>query len=229
MKLKFRILALTAVTVLTLTFAGQGFAAVTPFTDLANVTAKDKILTLQERGFVHGVLNNKFLPNATLTAAQGIQLIVNTLDLNLDLIRFIKAPKATDSFDKANDDAWYANALITASVHGLGLPRDLDPHQSWTREEFTHQLISAMDMHGGLPMIKLVPVEVSDQDKLTVGYDGSLQRALAYGIVKLDATGKFQPKAEITRAEAAEQIFNALEYINAHPVPTPDPNQAPVE
>jgi hypothetical protein len=226
MKTKFKMITLTAVTALTLTFAGQSFAAISPFSDLTNVTAKDKILALQEQGLVHGITNDLFAPNVTITAAQGVQLIVNALDLNLDLVRFLKEPKATDYYKNAKNDAWYANALITASVNGIVLPADLDPNKKWTREEFTHQLISTIETHSNLPQIKLAPVEIADNADLTIDYDGSIQRALAYNVVKLDAKGNFHPKAEISRAEAAEQIFNALEYIKAHPAPSTQPDQA---
>ncbi|QGQ99720.1 S-layer homology domain-containing protein [Paenibacillus psychroresistens] len=226
MKTKFKMITLTAVTALTLSFGAQSFAASQPFSDLNNVTAKDKIISLQEQGLVHGITNDLFAPNVTITAAQGVQLIVNALDLNLDLVRFLKEPKATDYFKNANDKAWYANALITASVNGLVLPADLDPNKKWTREEFTHQLISTIESHSNLPMIKLVPVEIADNADLTVDYDGSIQRALAYNVVELDDKGNFHPKAEISRAEAAVQIFNAIEYIKAHPGPTVSPEPA---
>jgi hypothetical protein len=224
MKTKFKMITLSAVTVLTITFAGQSFAAINPFSDLTNVTAKDKILSLQEQGLVHGISNDLFAPNVTITAAQGVQLIVNALNLNLDLVRFVKEPKATDYYKNANNDAWYANALIIASANGIELPADLDPNKKWTREEFTHQLISTIETHSNLPQIKLAPVEINDNADLTIGYDGSIQRALAYNVVKLDAKGNFHPKAEISRADAAEQIYNALEYIKAHPAPSPHPD-----
>ena len=223
---KSKMLSLSVASLITITFAVNNFAAVNPFTDLTNVAAKQKILVLQEKGYVKGVGNNLFAPNDKITSAQGIQFIVNALELNLDLVRFIKAPKATDYFVKANNNAWYANTLIVASVNGLELPRDLDPSQEWTREEFTHYLIQSMEKHFNLPKIKLVPVEIADQDKISIGYDGSIQRSLTYGVTVLDEKGKFNPKGEITRAEVAEQIYNALEYIKAHPAPVIDPNKS---
>ena len=214
--MKSRIVSLSTATVLMLTLVGQTFAATNPFTDLTNVDSKEKILILQQKGYVKGVGNNLFAPDTTITAAQGIQFIVNALELNLDHVRFIKEPKATDYFKNADNDAWYAYTLIVATVNGLELPTDLNPNEKWTREEFTHRLIQAIETHEELPKIKLVPVMVVDQDQLTIEYDGSIQRALAYGIAKLDAEGKFNPKGEITRAEVADQIYNALEYIKAH-------------
>ncbi|MEI7884136.1 MAG: S-layer homology domain-containing protein [Clostridia bacterium] len=217
MKVKMKMLVTSIIIISALTVSS--FAAVSPFIDLEGVSAKTKILDLQEAGIIKGVGNTRFSPKANITAAQGIQLIVNALKLNIDNIRFIKAPLATDYFTKANNEAWYATALIIASVKGMPLANDLDPNQAWTKEEFTYQLIQAVDTYANLPMIKLVPIKLADQAELTVSYDGAIQRALAYGVIKLDSAGKFQPKAKITRAAAAEQIYNALEYIKAHPAP----------
>ncbi|WP_379138896.1 S-layer homology domain-containing protein [Paenibacillus sp. sgz500958] len=220
MKKMMKNLALSGTALLALSFAGQSFAAAAPFSDVANSTAKNKIVSLYDKGVINGVGNGQFKPNASMTAAQGIQLIVKALDLNLDLVRFIKEPKATDYFANANNDAWYANTLITAAVNNMDLPADLDPNKVWTREEFTHQLILAMESHSNLPMIKIIPVEIADVSEFTNGYDGSIQRALVLGIAKLDSKGNFKPAGPITRADAAEMTYNALEYIKAHPAPS---------
>jgi len=222
MGIKSKIVSLSTATVLTFVLTVNSFAAINPFTDLTNVSAKEKILALQERGYVNGVGEGLFAPDNAITAAEGIQLIVNALELNLDLVRFIKEPKATDYYTKADNDAWYADGLIIASVNGFELPTDLDPSQEWTREEFTYHLIKATERHGNLPMINLIPVEIADQDQLTIIYAGAIQRALAYNVAKLDTEGKFNPNDKISRAEAAEQIYNALEYIKAHPAPVID-------
>ena len=219
MKIKSKLVSMSVTILLTVTFALQSFAAIAPFTDLTNVVAKDKILSLQERGYLTGIGDCLFAPDSSVTAAQGIQFIVSSLELNLDLVRFIKEPKATDYFPKADNTAWYANTLIIATINGIELPKDLDPNKEWTREEFTYHLIYAIEKKGHLPSINIISVKVADQDKLTSSYDGAIQRALVYGVAKLDADSKFNPKAGISRAAAAEQIYNALEYLNSHPAP----------
>jgi hypothetical protein len=207
---------------LTLAFAGYSFAADEYFTDLTGVPSKDKILAMQEKGYITGVGNHLFAPDEKVTAAQGVQFIVNCLDLNLDLVKFAKEPKATDYFVKADNNAWYANALIIASVNGLEFPADLDPNKLWTREEFTYQFISAAEKHANLPLINIVPVNIADQDQLSISYDGAIQRALVYGVVSLDDHGEFNPKDTISRVEAIDQIYNMLKYIEKHPMPVAD-------
>lgn len=219
MKKTFKLVTLSAAAALALTFAGQQFASAAAFTDLNNVPDKEKIIALQNSGLIKGISASQFGPHIAISEAEGVQMIVNSLGLNLDLIRFVKEPKASDYFANANDSAWYSQALIIAAVHGLDLPADLKPGQKLTREEFTHQLIDAIEISGRLPMIKPVVLEFKDQDQVKADYSGSIQRALNYGVVQLDANGKFNPQQKITRAEAAVAISNALAYLKAHPAP----------
>lgn len=219
MKNTFKMMTVTAAAVLALSLTGQSFASAAAFKDLQNVPDKDKIIALQNSGLIKGISADQFGPNISITTAQGVQMIVGALDLNLNAIRFVKEPHATDYFKNANDSAWYAQALIIAGVHGLDLPADLKPGEKLTREAFTYQLIDAMENTNRLPMIKPVVVEYADQDQVKVEYSGAIQRALNYGVLKLDTSGKLNPKQEITRAEAAVAVSNALAYLKAHPAP----------
>lgn len=208
MMTKKRILgAMLAVMTLTSTsFAGTGF------NDIANVKEAQSILTLQERGIINGTSSDTFSPDRILSSVEGIHMINAAFDLNLDLVRFIKEPLATDYFKNADDKAWYAYGLIVATVNGVELPADLDPKADWTKEEFLYRLVSTLEVKNELPMIKLVPVEIKDADSITPEYSGLLQRALHYGIVELDKDGKLDPEKALTRAEAAEILLHTIEY-----------------
>lgn len=216
------LIALSAAALLQITTAGQTYASSSTFTDIDNVAAKDKVVYLENHGIVGGVASGHFAPYESLTGAQEVSLIVKALGLNLDTVRFIKEPKATDYFKNADDEAWYANALIIAAVNGLEFPSDFDPNKKITREEFTYNLIRAMELKKEMPMINMMYIEVKDEDQLKVEYSGAIQRAIKYGVIKLDAEGKFHPKDEITRVDAAEEIYNALDYLEKY-------NQTPLK
>jgi hypothetical protein len=133
MKIKIKVITLTMILLLSMT--GQSFAASNPFTDINDTTAKDKIVKLYEDGVIKGMGDGLFNPDGTVTAAQGVQMIVNAFDISLAAFLFIKAPQATDWFKNAKDNAWYADALIRAGANDIGLPADLDPNEKWTKEE----------------------------------------------------------------------------------------------
>jgi len=211
-KTKNRILA-TVLAVMTLT--GTSFAG-TGFTDITNVKESQAILTLQERGIIKGTSSDTFSPERILTAVEGIHMINAAFDLNLDLVKFIKEPLATDYFKNADNKAWYAYGLIVATVNGVELPADLDPKSNWTKEAFIYHLVSTLEVELELPMIKLIPVDIKDEVNLTPEYSGLLQRALHYGIVELDTDGNLDPKKALTRAEAAEILLKTIEFAELH-------------
>lgn len=206
MKLKIKTIALT--TVLLLAMTGQSFAAANPFTDINDIHSKDKIVELYDQGVIKGTGNGLFHPDGTLTAAQGVQMIVNAFDISLASIDFIKAPLAADWFQKADDKAWYADAFIRAGANDIGLPADLDPNALWTKEDFTYYLIMAMESHYNMPMINMMYIEVADESDMTIEYQGAVQRSMKYNITALDQDQKFYPKKPLTRAEAAEMIYD---------------------
>ncbi len=86
------IMALVAMMLFTL---GQ---TVWAFKDVKNDANEQKISELKKLGILSGDKNDKFNPKGKLTYAEGISLIVKGLDLNIDHIRFIKEPKASDYF-----------------------------------------------------------------------------------------------------------------------------------
>ncbi len=206
MKLKIKMITLTVVILLSMT--GQSFAAASPFTDINDTISKDKLIELYEDGVIKGIGNGLFNPDGTLTAAQGVQLIVNAFDISLAAISFIKAPQATDWFNNANDNAWYADALIRAGANSIGLPADLDPNAKWTKEDFTYYLVMAMESRYHMPVTDLMYIEAADESEMTTAYTSVLQKSMKYGITALDQDNKFYPKKQLTRAEAAEMIYS---------------------
>lgn len=214
MNMKKRTLAaITTVTLLSFSLGGPMFAAGNTFKDINNINGKEKIISLKNQGLIKGVSESQFLPNSKVTTAQGIQFISGGLQLSLAAIDFSKAPVASELFPKVKDKAWYAEAFINAHYNHVELPKNIDPATIITKEQYTHYLIQAIEAVGNLPMIKIDPVAITDEASLNPTYQGSIQRALKYKIISLDSNGKFNPKSELTRADAAIMLYNALEFM----------------
>ncbi|MEK8127951.1 S-layer homology domain-containing protein [Paenibacillus filicis] len=202
-------LALTALLLSSVTF-GSAFA----FTDVED-GQRDAITALKDRGIVSGIDQQHFAPKGQISYAQSVQMIIKAMDLNLDTIRFIKAPLASDYFTQVNNDSWYADAFIIASVHGLPIPKDVNPNAAITREQFGNLLVSALEKKGDFALIKMF-INIQDEDQLTPELQGSIQRLLLYRITQLDQNGQFHPKSELTRGEAASWVYNATQVLEAH-------------
>lgn len=209
--------AITTVTLLSFSMGGRLFAAGNSFKDIDNINGKDKIISLKSQGLIKGVSESQFLPSSKVTTAQGVQFISGGLQLSLAAIDFNIAPVASNLFTNVKDKAWYAEAFINAFYNDIELPKDIDPSKPMTKELYTHYLVQGIESIGNLPMINIVPVDIADETSLTPSYQGSIQRSLKYKINSLDAKGKFNPQSEITRAEAAIMLYNALEFLKIGP------------
>ncbi|OAB40204.1 S-layer homology domain-containing protein [Paenibacillus antarcticus] len=218
MKIQKTLATLTVASILTLSLGGWIYAADSTFTDLGSTPNKDKIIALHEQGFINGVTETEFHPEAIVTNAQAIQFITKGLQLNLRTMKFIKAPLASDNFTHVKNDAWFAEAFINAFYNNIDLPKDIEPSKSMSKEQFTYHLVTGVERVGNLPMVKLVPSTITDEDEITAMYQGAIQRSLKWNINTLTSDAKFNPTSEITRSEAAVMIFNALEFLKTQTV-----------
>jgi hypothetical protein len=214
--------ALTTVLVGSLSF-GTAFAS---FTDVDD-SQKEAINILKDRGIVNGIDKLHFAPKGKITYAQSVQMIVKGLDFNLDLMRFVKQPLASDTYTNISNDSWYANAFVIAKYSGLEIPQDVNPNAVITREQFGDLLVRALEKKGSFPTIKMF-IQFNDEAKITPELQGSLQRMVLYKIAELDKNGNFDPKGEVTRGQAATWVYNTVRFLETHeaePAPTPAPTE----
>lgn len=213
---------LAALTLTTLLVSSMSFSTAFAFSDLEEGQS-DAVLALKDRGVVSGIDNEHYVPRGKISYAQSVQMIVKGLNLNMDTLRFIKQPVASDTYTNIPNDAWYADAFIIAHYNGLEIPKDVNPNATITREQFGDLLVRALETKGNFPLIKMFIV-IKDEDQINVNYQGTLQRLLLYKLTQLDQDGKFNPKAELTRGEAASWVYQAIRFVENH-----NQNQAPAE
>jgi len=219
---KRRTFATAALLTLTLSIG----STVNAFSDIKDDPNREAILSLQQAGVVNGVTDELFAPKGTVTMAQGVVLLVKSLDLNIDNIRFIKEPKASDYFTKVPDDAWYANAFVIAHLNGLPLDKDVDPQQQLTREQFANLLFHALLTKGDYAFNEMYVI-LKDEKDVNPDYMESIQKLIVSKIAETE-DGYFHPKNAITRSEAAKLIHNTIEFVKkVKPIPAipeEDPN-----
>lgn len=190
-----------------------GSVSAVGFDDLKDEAGKDKIEALKEKGLLQGIADRKFGPKKQLTNAEGIALIVKGLGLNIDNIRFIKEPLASDYYTNISDKAWYAQAFVIAQYNGMEVPKDVNPGKIMTREQFANYLYKAL-----ITKIDLVTTEqfiiLKDEKDVDSNYMNAIQKLLIIQVASLDDNGKFYPKKAITRYEAAVMLANTVEYLD---------------
>ncbi|OKP83997.1 hypothetical protein A3844_20705 [Paenibacillus helianthi] len=198
-------------------FGASAFA----FSDLKGDPAESKINALHHKGVVNGVTTDRFAPKSKVTFAQGIQFIVNGLQLSPQTGS--STVTASTYFDKVKDKAWYASAFLIAKQNGLTLDPTVDPNAAMTRIQFAHLLTQALQSKGNFP-VTMMYADISDGGKLSNAEMNSLQILVNTHLVTLDKNNTFRPNDAVTRSEAAVWIYDAAEF--ARTVIAPDDGTA---
>lgn len=149
-----------------------------------------------------------------ITTGEGIALIVKALKLNIDNIRFIKAPKATDYFPYANNKAAYAEALIIAANNGITLKKQTRFELPMTRELFAIALEQAITAKREY-VTNMMWIQVADEKAFSKEGLSAVQRLIKFDVVSLDKAKKFRPKAYITPVEAKAILARAATFFQA--------------
>lgn len=175
-------------------------SALHPFTDISEVAwAEDAIASLYTDNIINGKTNNKFAPHDNITREEFVKIAVGVMG--------IEPVEGTPAFEDVNSSAWYTpyvNAAVSAgiisgysdSIFGVG--------EFITRQDVAvilYRMHSAVS--SGTSPVFSDSADISDYAKLAV------EQLSAAGVIT-GADGKFMPKANATRAEAACMVHRML-------------------
>lgn len=170
------------------------------FDDLGSVEwAKEAIEYLYKKGVVNGVGDGLFSPNNNVTRAEFIKMIISGSAIGIS--------DADSPFGDVANDSWYAPYVVAASEAGLVLGDDkgnFNPDATITREGMVTILYRSIGAPSGGKAEFTDDAEISPYAKNAVIYFASK------GIVNGVGDGRFAPKANATRAEAAVIIYRII-------------------
>lgn len=156
---------------------------------------KEKIISRKEE---------KFRPNDYITRADITEMIVKALDQNP---YYAKEPNFSD-VPKDHPSYGYIEAAFKAGIVS-GSGGKFAPDKAITREEIAAILVKAM----GDKAVKGDKTDFKDSVKISAWAGEAVATAAASGILKGDAEGNFNPRAKVTRAEAAAMVARIMEKL----------------
>ena len=140
-----------------------------------------------------------------VTRGQFISSIIRASGLNLDHIRFIKAPDVRDVAPDVSPEASFAGDLIIAGHYGVvksGEP--FRPEDPVTREEAALMAVKALDARAGKLPVTLQFIIFEDQEKIDRGNMESIQYACKLGLFGAEKT--FRPGDTLTGSEQSRLL-----------------------
>ena len=177
------------------------------FVDLDTVMwAYEAISTLSDKNIINGKSEDRFAPNDYIKREEFIKLVICALDENI--------AEGDDNFTDVSKDAWYSGYINHASE--IGIVNGFEDGSFGVGKNITRQDIAVILCNA----LKYKEVEIkegesvfTDNDNISDYAKKSVSVLSGAGIINGYEDGSFLPKANTTRAEAAQLIFKMLDIL----------------
>jgi hypothetical protein len=175
------------------------------FSDLAGVSwAKDSIEALAGRGIINGTGNGRFAPGSSVTRAEFLKMLIQAFDLADTNVKC--------SFSDVKVGAWYYDSV--ASAQKLGIVNGKGDGAFGINDKITRQDMAVMAYKAALMVdAKLnmtAQVQFSDKTQILSYAADAVTAMQKAGIINGVGNGRFAPRDNSTRAQAATIIYRLL-------------------
>lgn len=170
--------------------------------DIANHWAKDYVEQLVERGVVRGYDDGTFRPDAQVSRAEFVKMVLGALDYE------IAESVSENPFSDVDASAWYAPYVATAKEAGITSGYSdgtFKPDRPIQRGEALKMLFLSANIEVSAEGSSEFP-DVSESD----WFFGYVKKARELGIVGGYANGHFGPGDPMTRGQVAKVIIMLL-------------------
>ena len=177
------------------------------FGDIKNNWARKEIEILAAKHIVDGVGGDKYDPNSNITRGAFAKLLVYALHLESDQKGIV--------FEDVVENAWYAEAIKTASSLGIiqGYDGKVYPNKEITREEMAVMIIRALKHVRVTDSYEAQEVNFADSQSISSWAKEDVALAFEKGLVNGVGNNTFAPKDNATRAQSAVIIYRLLEIL----------------
>lgn len=173
------------------------------FKDMNKHWAKEAVEVLGAKAIINGDAAGNFEPSRQITRAEFTAMLVNALDLKAD---------TQANFKDVESKAWYSQQIAAAKAKGLVTGNEkgeFKPNEAITRQEMAALVARAYQIDKGLALVG-EGVSFTDQTDIASYAQEAVQGAQYYHLISGYKDGRFKPKANATRAEAAKVIYQLI-------------------
>ena len=180
------------------------------------------VQTASNNGWVNGVGNGKYNPNGNVTAAEWYTMALR-MAYGKDTLDSVEVPA-----NELYANKWYAKTMeyaidellfvysggVTGSTVGQVMT---DMESNISREKMAASIWNILKDYG-YKAGDLSAVSIPDMGTVNQGYQYGVKVAYSTGIIQgVDSTGKFDPKASMTRAQAATVLCRLYDLLETLP------------
>ncbi len=167
----------------------------------------EAVIYCRDNGLMSGTTSSDFSPEKLTSRAM----------LATILYRYAGSPTITQeiNFSDTEKNTWYSNAISWAVENKIVsgyYNGNFGPNDWVTREQFA----AILWRNAGNPDIKETPSDFKDENKISSFAVNAVDWAQEKGVITGKANNHFDPKGEVTRAEAAVMLYRYLNTKTEH-------------
>ncbi|MFC4100874.1 S-layer homology domain-containing protein [Paenibacillus xanthanilyticus] len=172
--------------------------------------ASRAVQELTAKHVVEGIAADKFGPNAAVTRAEFLTMVVRQFGLEAS---------GPSPFSDIQTGSWYADAVAAAyangMVEGTGTGK-FEPNKTITREEMAVMIARVYEKQGGQATGGQTQVSgFADAASISKWALEDVEAAVKSGLMNGSKDGRFAPLSKASRAEAAQVLYNLLHKTQA--------------
>ncbi|WP_281890304.1 S-layer homology domain-containing protein [Paenibacillus sp. YYML68] len=195
------------------------------FADLDGHWSRETVEVLAARTMIHGRGGGLFMPSESLTRAEAVKLLVETMG-TAELKAKIAAQASANSaavppFEDVTEKDWYFDYVRQATAAGWiqGDEGRFRPNDSVSREELAAMFIRSLGLekkaqaHADELTDRGAEPDFADGDDISGWAIGYAELARELELMHGDSMHRFMPASNATRAEGAAILFRAMRAI----------------
>lgn len=174
----------------------------TNLTDIAGHWAQNDIVKLVDQGVITGYPDGTFRPDANITRAEFVTVLVKAFKLD----------PVSDGKIFADTDSHWAKEYVAAAVY-YGICNGYDTSHFGPDDLITREQMAAMVIRAAKLKSASGTLNFTDSGAISPWAIDSVNTAVADGIIRGYPDNTFKPQGNATRAEAVTVLVNALALI----------------
>lgn len=179
------------------------------FADMAGHWAEAAVRSLTAKQIIFGVDETRYLPDANVSRADYVTLIMRTMAWHTGNNEGSSA--SVHGFTDVPADSYYAEHVAVAAELGIvnGYNGEFRPQDPITREEAAAVLVRASP-HFDVRTVRAEAMPFTDSAEISSWAVPVIGQIWSLGLMEGYEGGEFKPKNTLTRAETAVMIHNLL-------------------
>jgi len=178
-----------------------------PFTDVEpDNWAYSYVKKLHQDNVINGISADKFAPSASVARQDFVKILIGSLG--------IEATETKSHFSDVADDSYYTAFVMKAFQEGIitGISKDCFGVGISIKREDAAVIMDRVLTKYGKEITEIKP-ELADSEKASDYATESIARVVSAGIFSGDENGNFNPKENLSRAEACAILYRLAELI----------------